>query len=323
MAELKITRNIIQLIGRHNKLPADEIRAMFKREGIYAGRTEWARFTDILLLSIGISFITLGAIFFFAYNWENLHKFVKLGVVGMLVPSGILAVLLTRKNILVSNIILTGTSILVGLLFSVFGQIYQTGADAYDFFLGWTVFIFLWAMISDFAVLWLVLILLINTTFSFYVGQAGPHWSFTITSLLLFTINSIALLIVRMAYSKGFISSLPGWFLKTISLGAVFWMTLSLVSGIFGQSPAEFWTVTAVALVTYTAAIWQSIRQKSLFLLCILPLSVLIFCSALFWEKVRGDEISKLFFNGIFIIVCVTLLIRELLKLNKTWNGNS
>jgi len=323
MAESKITRNIIHLISRHKKLSAEDIRAMFKREGIYAGQAEWTRFTDMLLLSIGLTFLTLGAIFFFAYNWENLHKFVKLGMVGTLILTGILSVLLTRKNILVSNILLTGTSMLVGLLFSVFGQIYQTGADAYDFFLGWTVFIFLWAVISDFAVLWLMLILLINTTFTLYANQTGPDWSFTLTSLLLFLINVFALLIVRIAYSKGLISSPPGWFLKIVSLGAVFWMTISLVSGIFEQSSSAFWAAAAVALVTYTAAIWHSIRQKTLFLLCIIPMSVLIFCSALFWEKVHGDEIFKFFFNGICIIVCVTLLIRELLKLNKTWNGNS
>ena len=49
------------------------------------------------------------------------------------------------------NVSHNGATFLIGTLFAVFGQIYQTGADAYDLFLGWTLFTILWAVAIRFA----------------------------------------------------------------------------------------------------------------------------------------------------------------------------
>ena len=37
------------------------------------------------LLSLGIAFLVSGVIFFFAYNWASLHKFIKLGLLQALI----------------------------------------------------------------------------------------------------------------------------------------------------------------------------------------------------------------------------------------------
>lgn len=119
---------------------------------------------------------------FFAYNWEDLPKFAKLGIVQTLLVASVLLTIFTRWNVLIKQIILTGATFLVGTLFAVFGQIYQTGADAYDLFLGWTLFTILWAVAIRFTPLWLTFIGLLCTTIWLYVLQivSDNLWAVTL-----------------------------------------------------------------------------------------------------------------------------------------------
>ena len=87
--------------------------------------------------------------------WDELPKFAKLGMVEVLLATSVLLAVFTRWSTLVKQVLLTGATFLTGTLFAVFGQIYQTGADAYHLFLGWTLFTFLWAVAIRFAPLWL------------------------------------------------------------------------------------------------------------------------------------------------------------------------
>ncbi|MEO7213490.1 DUF2157 domain-containing protein [Mucilaginibacter sp.] len=153
----RITRKQIHIVSKHSQWPAGGIKQTLHDEGIYANTGSWAKFIDVALLSLGVAFAVAGIIFFFAYNWHTLHKFAKLGIAQLLLLAAVLVVLFVKLPGLIKNIVLTGASVLVGLLFSVFGQIYQTGAEAYDFFLGWTVFILIWAIVAEFAPLWLIL----------------------------------------------------------------------------------------------------------------------------------------------------------------------
>lgn len=319
MKERRITRNVIQIISRYKGLSADEIKTLFKDERIYAGKAAWAKFIDVVLLSIGIAFLVAGTIFFFAYNWDELHKFVKLGIVQFLILAGIAAVFLTKPNLLVKNIILTGTSMMVGLLFSVFGQIYQTGADAYDFFLGWTVFILLWAVIAAFEPLWLLLLLLINITFSLYVSQTGPDLTATTVYLILFLTNLAVLGLLKVLSSKKYIVPVSEWFFKIITTAAVCCITISLIAGIFDQYKPQFLVSLAIAIGAFTFGIKYGIRHKSLFLLCIIPLSIIVVFAAFMLEVFNASAVFLLI--ALAIIASITFLVKQLISLNEIWYG--
>lgn len=153
------------------------------RQPMYANKKQWKQFLSIFLLAAGVGFTVAGIIFFFAYNWEDLPKFAKLGIVQTLLVTSVLLTVFTRWNILIKQIILTGATFLVGTLFAVFGQIYQTGADAYDLFLGWTLFTILWAVAIRFTPLWLTFIGLLCTTIWLYAMQIVPDNQWAVTLL--------------------------------------------------------------------------------------------------------------------------------------------
>ncbi|WP_342375645.1 DUF2157 domain-containing protein [Myxococcus stipitatus] len=122
----------------------------------------WRRFLSTTLLALGAMLVLSGIIYFFAYNWAELHRFAKLGLIAAGIAGSALA---SRKlgDKPSGRFSLLGASVLVGALLAVYGQTYQTGADAFELFVGWAALILPWVAMSRFPALWLLLVVLINT----------------------------------------------------------------------------------------------------------------------------------------------------------------
>ena len=87
------------------------------RQALYADKKQWNQFLSIFLLAVGVGFTVAGIIFFFAYNWEELPKFAKLGIVEVLLVASVLLATFTHWNKLVKQILLTEATFLIGTLF--------------------------------------------------------------------------------------------------------------------------------------------------------------------------------------------------------------
>ena len=66
--------------------------------------------------------------------------------------------------------LLIGASVLTGVLLAVIGQVFQTGADAFELFLVWTVLILPWTLASRSAAHWLVWLVVACTAVSLVTG---------------------------------------------------------------------------------------------------------------------------------------------------------
>src|SRR3989338_6298780 len=128
----------------------------------------WARFLDLLLLVAGTGFIVSGIFFFFAFNWADLHRFAKLGLLEAAVLAATGLAFWRGLDRLSGKIALSAAALLVGALLAVYGQIYQTGANAYELFLTWAVLILGWAVIGKFTLLWFVWSVLLNLSLIYY-----------------------------------------------------------------------------------------------------------------------------------------------------------
>lgn len=313
-----LQREDIQIISRHSNVTEQGIERALK-ENVYNDKETWQKFLRLFLITLGIGFTTAGIIFFFAYNWADLNKFVKLGLIEVLIVATTIMVLLPKIKSGTKNIILTGSSFLVGALFAVFGQIYQTGADAYDFFLAWTLFITLWVIVSNFAPLWLLYIVLINTTFFLYTEQVAKDWPeiIVITSLFLFNTAILIASVLLDHYKK--IENIPKWFTYFLALGSVTFATMGIVFGILDDNPPLFPLLISAVILVFALGIWHGIHSKNTFYLSIIPLSLIIIITTLLFKI--SDEMIMFLIVGIFIIVSVTLVIMSLLKLQKKWTN--
>lgn len=309
----KIQREDIHIISHHSNLEEQAIEKALQTN-VFNDKSAWQKFLQLLFITLGVGFLTSGIVFFFAYNWADLHKFIKLGLIeGLLILTTILA-FVPKINLTTRKIILTGTSILVGVLFAVFGQIYQTGANAYDFFMAWTIFISLWVLISNFAPLWLLYVIVINTTIILYSQQVAKDWSAVFVCNLLFILNTAILIISELFFKK----NIPHWFLNIVALGAITCATFGISFGIFDLYEISLLVLIPCTGIAYFLGIWYGLKKKSSFYLSIIPFSLIIITSALL-IKISTHEIMFLIIT-FFIVISVALTILNLIALQKKWN---
>lgn len=314
----KIDRDDIHLISQHSNWTELEVQNALK-EKVYSSQKEWKKFLQSFFVTLGAIFSTTGVIFFFAYNWADLHKFIKIGIVQVLLISLVSFELLSKLNNRVKNILLTASSVLVGVLFAVFGQVYQTGANAYDFFLGWTVFVFLWVFISNFPPLWLLFLVLINTTFIFYSEQVASNWSTILVFTVLAFMNMLFLITAILVPKYRPRINVPYWFSNSVAMAVIAFATLGIVIGIFDQVQYEFLVLIFFTVLVYLIGISYGLKEQKIFYLSLIPLSVIIIFSA-FLIKSSSNE-AMFLFTCLFIIGSVTLVVKYILRLQKKWNN--
>ncbi len=120
-----------------------------------------------VLLVLGLLFITASILLFFAFNWSFIPPFVKMGTVLAIIGAlALLNVYLLRQNKqFAANLVLSMNAFLVGVFMAVFGQIYQTGADAYTLFLTWAIMILPWVIFARFLPLWILWLVVCTIAF--------------------------------------------------------------------------------------------------------------------------------------------------------------
>lgn len=313
----KINREDIQLIAQNSNWSEGGV-ATFLREHVYSNQPSWRKFLSLLFLGLGISFSTAGIVFFFAYNWAQLHRFAKLGLIEGLVILVFLCLFLIKAGPLVKKTMLVGASVLVGVLWAVFGQVYQTGANAYDFFLVWTLSIAIWSFVSNFSAQWVVFIVLINITLILYSEQVAHEWDGALLSLLLFAVNSFFLLAFLILPRFTPMKEYPSWFTTLLALAVVTIGTVGVSGGIFEKANPSFVLLLISTIILFGAGIGYGLKTKSLFYLSIIPFGLIIICCAFLLNI--SDDAGMLFAIGVFIIASITLLIKTLLGLQKKWN---
>ncbi|MFM9963092.1 MAG: DUF4401 domain-containing protein [Planctomycetaceae bacterium] len=126
------------------------------------GPLDWWRWIDRALVFLGLVLVLAGVICFFAWNWAALHPFVKLGLVegAILVSCGV--AWWRGLDSPIGQAAQLAGAVFVGVFLAVYGQIYQTGADAYELFVGWALLILPWVALARFAGLWMFWIALVN-----------------------------------------------------------------------------------------------------------------------------------------------------------------
>ena len=311
-----VNREDVQIIVKHSNVHKAKVAELLN-EHVHAKQKDWQKFLRLLFISLGVGFVTAGIIFFFAYNWDELNKFIKLALVQGLVVASSLIVVFSRVSPVIKNITLTGAAMLVGLLFAVFGQIYQTGANAYDFFLAWTIFITLWVLISRFSPMYLLFILLINTTLVLYSQQFAPQWSSSTLTIILLLLNTAFLcgmLFLQLRNQDDFPAI---WLTHLISLAITAIAVIGIIINLSETEEDGLFLLTFVVFILFGIGVWHGFSSKKLFYLAVIFFGIIITISAFIIDA--SQESASFFFVSIFIMLSVTFLIYGMIKLQKEW----
>ncbi len=124
---------------------------------------KWGVWTSRLLLAIGSALVLCGIVYFFAFNWAKITPLVKLSSLQIGMVACLIGAYLYSLKRMSGQILLLSASVLTGVFMAVFGQIYQTGADAYQLFMMWSLLTLGWTLISNFAPQWIFWLAITNT----------------------------------------------------------------------------------------------------------------------------------------------------------------
>ncbi|WP_336518591.1 DUF2157 domain-containing protein [Pollutibacter soli] len=319
MPGTKLSRNLIHIISRFSNWTPVEINNAFRDNEIRATASSWRKFLEYFLSALGIGLFTAGVFFFFAYNWQDMKPFQKFGILILLIIAGIIPVFLKRTTPLVKRICLTATALLVGTLWAVFGQVYQTGADTYDYFLVWLICIAVWTLASSFPPLWLVGVFLINLTVYFYFIQDSRIWKDGAQLNILFIVNIYICILTEWLSRRKIIALKPPWFIHLVLSGALYFLTVAIISGIY-STPGMHAVISLVfGLVFFPLIFAWSIFEKSIFPLAIMGFALICILSAWIFKSFNGSAAVFLFVS-LFFVAGITALIIKLVQLHKKWN---
>ncbi len=311
-------RSFINFISQHAELHEEQVARVFEAH-VYPDKRSWQKFLSITLLVLGLGFIVSGIIFFFAFNWDKLTKFEKLGLVGGLLSASVLLSITLKVKPVVRQIMITASAILVGALFAVFGQIYQTGANSYDFFLAWTIFATLWVWAGNFPPLTSIWLILAHVTYFLYVEQFGVEWGVVTICLIVFIADIFIWLILKFLDHAKQLQA-PGWMLNVLSAFAVYQSTIGMCVMIYDAPHINSWLMLATTLVIYASAIWYAFKQRSIFYVSIIGASVTMIVGALILQLDRNPTDGKIFLlMTLYVSGAISLLVYQIIQLQKKW----
>lgn len=170
MKEKKITKQELFLLKEYSTIDDQQFKLLYDTHGSATAK-QWKDFIYYALLVCGLGFLVSGIVFFFAFNWDKMvvnAKFVLVGI-GILVSAFFALTSRVKKE--VNEISLLVTSLLIGVMLAVFGQHYQTGANAYDLFLTWLLLVTPLTLVSSSSFQWLFFSVLANTTLLLALNQ--------------------------------------------------------------------------------------------------------------------------------------------------------
>jgi uncharacterized membrane protein len=289
-------------------------KALTVASGILRPRSVWLSWARQMLLLFGSAMVLAGVIFFFAYNWAAMGRYLKF----VIIEAGIVAAVITSywrgRDRLSGKVLLLSASILVGVLLAVYGQTYQTGADAYELFTGWAALILGWVLISEFAGHWIVWLILLNTgAILYWIQVGGPSHSlrYEFLCIALAFLNGLALTLYELGIKQGLEWLKGRWIRSHLFAGVLFPLSIPAVALIvYPENIEEVIILATIAWAVAIAAGFASYRYKihdmipiALVISNISLILLILIGKILFHEVIGGDPGLFLLFSVIVLLV--------------------
>ena len=276
-------RALILHWARNGAIPAAQVEEALVIAGVTPNAEDWRSFIDRLLLWSGTTFLGVAAIFFVAFNWNDLGRFAQFGLAELLIVMSTIAFVKLGPDRTPAKAALLFSALAMGALLALVGQTYQTGADPWQLFASWSVLILPLVVVGQFTGLWMLWIAIVNVAIALYFLVSGGFFGIVVSTerLLwtLFVFDTAALAIwergaTRMTWLN------ERWAPRLLALGngvIVIGLVMSAIGGWIGGGIGS----SGLPLVIYplwVAAMYKVYRHRTpdLFMLSGACLSVIV-----------------------------------------------
>lgn len=227
----------------------------------------WLRWVDRLLFGMGTTLLLAGVVFFFAYNWNDLPKAAKLGVIELGLVLSLLGAWWRGLESSSGRALLVSASVLVGVFLAVFGQVYQTGADVFELFQGWVLLILPWTLLGGSAALWTLWWVVANLWLGLFWSQSMlSEWSRHPSSLFLALglANTLAVVAREIGSERGLSFLRASWMRYLFLLTAIACLTIpALIFVVDITSPSASAVLGGLLLPGAWLALYRYYRHRS------------------------------------------------------------
>jgi uncharacterized membrane protein len=176
----KLKRSELDHLAKFYSLDEGRVESLLSLSAARPSRAETRRFAAFCLGIAGLLSLAAGVVFFVAANWSDiaaLGRFALLEI--LLVACGVVA-FVKPPPASAGRAALFLAFVTTGALLALFGQTYQTGADVYELFLGWTLLGLPLALIARWSLVSAAWILVLNLALMLYCGwqpAGGMLWA--------------------------------------------------------------------------------------------------------------------------------------------------
>ena len=275
-------RNLLLEWAARGALSPAKLEAAMHLGGVVPDHARWRRFVDSLLLWPGAALLGAALVFFLAYNWDAMGRYLKFALAEGAIVLALAGVLWRGVDAPSGKALLLAASLFTGALLALVGQTYQTGADPWELFAVWALCMLPWTLLSRLAAQWLLALGLLNLSVLLYYqtflgfpllgalfGPMAPCW-------VLLALNGMALAVWEFARLRGGDWLKPRWPLQLIGAAV---MATATVLGLWAAIDAGRESLTEAlgwaGCIALVYAVYRR-RQRDLFMLAMAALSVVM-----------------------------------------------
>lgn len=226
--QIPANRRLVEELYTHGKITQEAKE--YALEILYPA-DKWGVWISRLLLAIGSALVLCGVIYFFAFNWAKITPFTKFASIQVGMLGCLMGAYFYTLERISGQVLLLSASVLTGVFMAVFGQIYQTGADAYQLFMMWSLLTLGWTIISKFAPQWIFWLGITNTFLILWWQQAAlpeREWEFLIFVYLMVFNGGALVLREYFAQDKNREWLQPRWTRAVLTIATIFSMLIPI-----------------------------------------------------------------------------------------------
>lgn len=318
--EKQATAARLRQLAEHGSLDAPALERALDIAGVFPSKRGWQQLLNRLLLFLGVALVLAGIIFFFAYNWTEMGKFLKFGVLEAAIVLAAFGAWQQGLHRISGKALLLVAAILPGPLLAVYGQVYQTGADSYELFAAWTLLILAWIIISQFAPLWLAWLILLNISVSLYWSQILLwSWAGLFDALALLNLAAIGFWEFFAARKIDWMAG--RWMPRILLCAALSVLVIAMQIAIWGGESDPFIALTPVLyLGTLGVCLWlYQTRMRDLFMLAANLLSGIVVLTSLMIKVAGWEEPGVYLFYGLLVVAQAGGVVFWLRRIQQGW----
>lgn len=299
-------RDILQW-AEAGRVAPENLRRALDIGGVLPRRAQWRAFLDRLLLWLGAVMLGAAAVFFLAYNWDDLGRFAKFGLAQGLVVAALAVLWWQGLERATGKAALLAAAIFTGALLALIGQTYQTGADTFELFAAWAVAILPWALLARFPALWVLWLALANLAvvlyFQAFHGIFGVLFGPERQLWLLFGLNTVALAAWEGLAKAGVAWLRERWAPRLVATASGAMATALMLMDIFDRGVLGLGWAAWIGWMVAAYAVYRR-RLKDVFVLAGGVLSAVIVAASLLmrWLSEVRFEAGALLLIGLVVI---------------------